>query len=147
MGEHGKVTSAKEYLRSISRMKGMIKVKRQQLAELHDQAEGLRGIDYSGVKVQTSPKDTMAETMAKLADLETEYVNDVELYHKRLDKAIKLINKLPRDVDMLILTEHYIYGKGFVQIAYEHDYSYDYVINSHGRALLEFGKMLENVES
>lgn len=134
---------AKEYLKSISRLKSTIKAKRAQLAELHDQAEGLRGIDYSGVKVQTSPHDSMAETMARLADLETEYVNDIELYHRRLDKAIKLIGEMSRDVDMLILSEHYIEGKNFVQIAYENGYSYDYVINRHGRALVEFGKKLE----
>lgn len=143
VGNKGSEMQAKEYLKSISRLKGMIRAKRDQLAELHDQAEGLRAIDYSGVKVQTSPHDTMADTIAKLADLEMEYVNDIELYHRRLDHAIKLINEMPRDVDVLILSEHYIKGKNFVQIAYENGYSYDYVINRHGQALLEFGKMLK----
>lgn len=134
---------AKEYLKSIQRLKNLIQDRQQQLAELHDQAAGVRGIDYSGVKVQSSPKDQMAEAMSRLVDLETEYINTIELYHRRRQQAAELINKLSKDIYVIVLTERYIKGKSFPQIAYEQNYAYGYVITSHGEALLEFNKLLE----
>lgn len=136
--------TAKEYLLDLRKLKRKTENRMRQCKNIRENLEFLQGIDYSKDKVQTSTKDQLAETMAKLLDLEKETIELINEMQERYDEGIRRINGLSRKEYVDILTMHYLeddYKKRkFEYIACEINYSYVRTCHMHGEALQEFEK-------
>lgn len=134
--------TAKEYLQRLRKTKRIIENKKRQCANIRENIEFLKGIDYSRDRVQTSAKDQMSETMATLIDLENEVARDIVEYEVMYAEGVNRINSLSRQEYIEILTRRYLeddYEKRkFEYIACEINYSYDRTCHMHGEALQEF---------
>ena len=81
----------KQFLYSIRDETTEIRDVQNRISALEAQASGLKGIAYDGVKVQTSPQDSMAE-----------YVIALEAYRKQLvHKGARLLSKRRQAQDMI----------------------------------------------
>ena len=100
--------SAKEYLMQIRRLSDLIASNKRRIEELELNIGGIRAIDYSGDKVQASPNDAMADSIARLVDLQQDVITQtVELQEKK-NKILQEIRQIP-DTDCVdILTYRYV---------------------------------------
>ena len=81
----------KRFLYGIRNETTEIRDVQNRISALEAQASGLKGIAYDGVKVQTSPQDSMIE-----------YVAALEGYRRQLvDKGTRLLDKRRRAQDMI----------------------------------------------
>lgn len=136
--------TAKEYLLNCRKLKVQMENKRRIYDSIRSSIIYLQGISYEKDRVQTSPTDAMANTMAKLVDAEQEALDAIWEYQKYLDDCIEKVNSLSRREYVVILSKRYFseeYRDGrLVQIALDLDYSYERVKHLHGEALMEFQK-------
>ena len=74
--------TTKEYLSQIYLLNVKVKTKRQQAAELRNSIAGISGIDYTGIKVQTTPTPKMQEAIDRLISLEERIAQEIlEMEH------------------------------------------------------------------
>lgn len=134
--------TAKEYLLQLRRLKLKTSNKVEQCKTLRDHLTFLQAIDYAKDKIQTSAKDPLSETMAKLLDLEEEARSDIDKYNELYNEAINRINSLSKYEYMEILRLRYLETdkdkRKFEHIACEINYSYVRTCHLHGEALQEF---------
>lgn len=100
--------NAKEYLMQIRRLDDQIKSNRRRIEELESDIAGIRAIDYSGVRVQSTKGDALADSVARLYDMKCELaVQTVELQEKK-NKILQEIRQIP-DTDCVdLLTYRYV---------------------------------------
>lgn len=132
--------TTKEYLSQIFLLSMKVKTKRQQAAELRDNITGVCGIDYSGIKVQTSPKARMQETIDRLVGLEEEIARDILEMELKKEKVIGQINQMKNPAHIQILKLRYIDFLKWEEISEIMGYSTRQVYRLHGKALREFRK-------
>ena len=139
--------TAKEYLSQLGVLDQKIKHKKQELRE----AKGSRGIhakkDGSEVEnIQTSfgsPQGNQTEAQALKVvsleeDIENRLIQYMELKHKMIDEIHDVNDSLFID----ILYRRYVRNeRNFAQIACDMRYTYKYIINKHGEALMAFERM------
>lgn len=136
---------AKEYLKQIEILDKCIEQKQIECDELKLRAESTCGIQY-GDKVQTSPKsDALEKKVVKCVQLEQE-IN--EMINKFIDIKHKIINEIQglsevKHIDVLF--KKYVQYKTLEQIAVEMNYSYPYVRELHGYALVDFERTYKNL--
>jgi hypothetical protein len=137
--------TVKEYLSQLDDLNKKIRHKKQ---ELND-AKRSRGIviasDGTDGKVQTSftgstGKQTESQALRIVSleeEIENKIIEHMELKHELIDQIHDLKDGLCID----ILYRRYVRGeKNFTQIACDMGYSYKYIINKHGEALIAFEK-------
>ena len=103
--------TTKEYLSQIYLLNVKVKTKRQQAAELRNSIAGISGIDYTGIKVQTTPTPKMQEAIDRLISLEERlrsgqsipcgrYTVCMKMHSESFGKEIKfeIILKMSRNV-------------------------------------------------
>lgn len=136
--------TAKEYLSQLGVLDQKIKHKKHELWE----AKGNRGIhakkDGSEVEnVQTSfgsaqGNQTEAQALRVVSleeDIENRIIQYMELKHRLIDEIHDINDSLFID----ILYRRYVRNeRNFAQIACDMGYTYKYVINKHGEALMAF---------
>lgn len=132
------MASAKDYLRQIRIYKNRAIAKQREAMELRGNISFLRGIDYSGDKVQTSPADSMSTSIGRLVDLEREVTAAIELYSAEKDKRINQIHQLGNSLYEDILILRYVDEFGFEEICNIVHASYSTVTHAHGEALEAF---------
>ena len=139
--------TAKEYLSQLGVLDQKIKHKKQELRE----AKGNRGIhakkDGSEVEnVQTSfggaqgnQTESQALRVVSLEeDIENQIIQHMELKHKLIDEIHDVNDSLYID----ILYRRYVRNeRNFTQIACDMGYTYKYIINKHGEALMAFERV------
>ena len=94
-------------------------------------------------RVQTSgPKDRLAETFAQIDDLERKI-------NARIDDLIRLkadvcdkIDQIPDKDQQNVLIARYVQGERWEKIAVDLNFSIAQVYRLHGKALVNFGKMI-----
>lgn len=140
--EHWKIKNrAKSYLMQIRWIDDDIKREEEEIIKLTAMAEGLRAITYDRDKVQTSGNDCNTDTIIKLL----EYKAKIEADSLELIELRSIIrNQIAAMQDPIykqILFRYYMDGQRFETIASDLNYSYQYIINAHGRALQAFEKL------
>lgn len=98
-------------------------------------------IDYSAERVQSTPAD-MADKIAKLSDLRTEYIEKAEEAVEKMEEICSVIDKVG-GVQGEILHRRYIEGQRWEEIAVALNYTYRNVTYLHGKALLKVKDILE----
>lgn len=138
----------KEYLQQVQKLDVMINQKIAEKSELR-KFDGVLGIDYSGDKVQSSPKGDapFTKSVERIIDLEKEIDDMIDQYVNLKDQIINEIQSLSNVTYIEILYKRYIKYKKLEVIAVELGYSYQYVRVMHGYALQEFEKAVLKVST
>ena len=92
-------------------------------------------------KVQTSgPKNTLEETVAKIVDLELDINRRIDELVDMKQEAFTMINRIPDLDQQNILIGRYIQLKKWEDIAFELNFSIQWVYELHGKGLLAFSQ-------
>lgn len=130
--------TAKEYLSQYRAAQAKIEHRQKQLADFKARI-GLSGINLSE-KVQTSPRDSLSEDVARAVDIEAEIRAEIADCEALKHRIISEIHQIPDAVYIKILFKRYIENKDLWEISREKDtkYSYDRIRHLHGYALQAF---------
>lgn len=136
--------TAKEYLNNVRTIDIQLKVKEHRLRRLRQDLCSLQSIDYSKDRVDGGQAIDMSDKIAKIQELE-EKINAEwgELIYVRT-QAEEKIEQLPDPMHRAVLTERYINGKDWENIAVDLHYSWKGVFKLHGRALKSFETVHES---
>lgn len=131
----------KEYLSQLRRLRSMAHRIDEEIKALDATMTSVKAIRYDKVNVQSSPTNQMEEEIVrkdelkqKLKDLRDEY------YDRYIIICHQIQNMHAIGLYKDILTLRYVDGKGFRKIADELGYSFEYIANSHGKALKQFAE-------
>lgn len=132
--------TTKEYLQQIRKLKNRIDQCIEQLDEL--KAYGAKAIDYSAVRVQTSPINQMEILAVTMSEEEARLNSLIQKYIQQKREIIQQINSLTDERHVVILYKRYVEFKSFTIIAKEMHYDYNWVCNLHGHALIAFNRQI-----
>lgn len=131
--------TAKEYLRSIKYLDSAINAKQAELERLKRDMCSIRGVTYDGDKVQGGIIDSM-KIVDKIIDLNN-------LINAEIDKLVDLkaeahakIEKVCNRKFISLLTDIYINGYTFEQVAERMEVNYRTICRWYGEALQVFRK-------
>lgn len=116
-----------------------------EVAELQNQVELLKANIFSATKlkdvnVQSSGGTSYEDKLSRLMEMHDEINLKIDkLVNYKLTLSIEL-NALDDDRYRLILSERYLMGKKFEEIAVERSYDIRWVYRLHGQALQAFGE-------
>ena len=131
--------TAKEYLSRIRSIDFQILKKKEQLARLKEMRGQVRGFDYSGVKVQTSPHGDEAMNKAlEIMEMEHDISKKMLLLEKTRAEIMAEISTLPKQIYVELLTLRYCDLERFEQIAVDMCFSFDRIRHLHSEALKSF---------
>ena len=135
---------AKAYLRQLKRLDVCIKQKQQECDELRAAACSIGATDYSKDKVLSSVDNeaSFTKTIHRLEALMDEVNNQIDTYVDLKHKIINQIQQLQNPKFIEILFKHYVEDKRLEQVAVEMNYTYQYVVELHGYALVAFNNIL-----
>lgn len=137
--------TAKEYLSEVQRLQNNIELEQRELQSVRDAATRIT-TSYSGVKVQSNPNyDKVADSATKIADLESEIVTDIEQLFALKHRIINQIQGLGNINYVNVLYFRYVELNDFFTIAEQMNYTYQYVVFLHGKALKAFEKQYQDI--
>lgn len=140
--------TAKEYLNKIRTLDFQIKKKREQLENLKLLRRSIRGFDYSGVKVQTSPHgDETINKALEIMELENEITNKAINLEKTRNEIMEEIASLKNEYYIEVLTMRYCDLYSLEQIAVKMKLSFDRAAHIHLEALDNFQKKVLDLKS
>ena len=88
------MSDIKEFLYSIRNEVSEIKELQLRIEDLENQAAGLKGISYDGVRVQTSPQDSMSSKIAEIMDYQDKLSSKIAHLNLRRRQAQEMIDTL-----------------------------------------------------
>ena len=137
--------TAKEYLSEVQKLQNDIELEQRELQSVRDAATRIT-TSYSGVKVQSnSHYDKVADNATKIADLESEIVTDIEQLFALKHRIINQIQGLGNINYVNVLYLRYVELNDFFTIAEQMNYTYQYVVFLHGKALKAFEKQYQDI--
>lgn len=140
MNEKELSQTAKRYLNKVQQTD---RLKRRLLSTIATLRAGLTSQSYelSPDRVQTSgPKDTLAETFAKIDELERKINQNIEDLKSWTEEAFDRIRRVENLDQQNVLIARYIEGKKWEQVSVEINFSSSRVFEIHGAALLAFAE-------
>ena len=137
--------TAKQYLRQIRIIEGRIRRYKSRIRELRASADGLRGITYDGIKVQSSPEDKMSETIGEIVDLERKTIEEISKLQHMKTKITARIHTIDYEDGEAVLFMRWVECMSFNVIAEKMHYSLRQVHRIHGRALQLMNERLAQI--
>lgn len=131
--------TAKEYLKSIKYLDNAINAKQAELNLLRHDAENISGIAYDKDKVQGNVSDPM-KIVDKIIELSNEINREIDKLVDLKSEAHSKIEKVCNRKFISLLTDIYINGYTFEQVAERMNSSYSTICRYHGDALQIFRK-------
>lgn len=139
MGEKTeRIMTTKEYLQQIRKLKNRVDQCIEQLDVL--KSYGAKAIDYSAVRVQTSPANQMEAVVIQITEEEARLNDLLRQYIRQKREIVQQINSLSDERYVSILYKRYVEFKSFSVISKEMEYDYNWTCNLHGHALRAFAK-------
>lgn len=135
--------TAKSYLQQIKRCDIKIDNGVEELERLKALATRVTSAMSGDVVSRTRNTDTLGDTIAKIIKLQDDLNREVDRYVDLKREVIVMLYRLENPVYYQILHSRYILYKTWEQIACDMDFTYQWVCELHGRALQEFGKLME----
>jgi len=132
--------TTKEYLQQIRKLKNRVDQCIEQLDVL--KSYGAKAIDYSAVRVQTSPANQMEAVVIQITEEEARLNELLRQYIRQKREIVQQINSLTDERHVVILYKRYVEFKSFTIIAKEMHYDYNWVCNLHGHALIAFDRQI-----
>lgn len=137
--------TAEEYLSEVQKLQNDIELEQRELQSVRDAATRIT-TSYSGVKVHSnSHYDKVADNATKIADLESEIVTDIEQLFALKHRIINQIQGLGNINYVNVLYFRYVELNDFFTIAEQMNYTYQYVVFLHGKALKAFEKQYQDI--
>ena len=146
--------NAKDFLNQLKRMEDSIKDKLEEVAQLKSIALTvvavsnnviIEGEKHNADRVQSSgSQQKMADAVCKYVDLEKEIDDEVDRMVDKRDEVLSVINMLDKPVQCAVLRKKYVQFKSFKRIAEEMNYTYQYIIEQHNKALKNLQKILDS---
>lgn len=134
--------NAKEFLKSIKKLDLKMENKVMEILSLYDLVESAT-IAPKEINVQTSGgEDRFADTMVKIIDLKKELEDQLFQYINLKLKAIEMIDSMETDEFANILMRRYINYESWNKIAKDLGYTRQGIDYKHGKALVEFQRVL-----
>lgn len=145
MGNKKKL-SAKQYLRQLEILDLQIEQDLERLSDMKDDTICTGGIDYSRERVQTSCSgDRLCADVTKCISLGEEINAEIKIFLNAKNQIIREIRDLHHAEHIKVLYKVYVQFKPFKIVAKEMKRSYNYIIELHKKALLDFEKNHENL--
>lgn len=126
--------TAKAYLNRYQRLKGYIRARQTELMELR-QTLIPSSVDYTGITVQTSPHDKMAEIMAEIDQLEQRITDATCDALKVLRDIEDVVQKMKDPRQQTLVINYYLNGLTWEQTAEAMGYDLRWIYRLHGQAL------------
>lgn len=106
--ENGLMSDIKEFLYSIRNEVSEIKELQLRIEDLENQAAGLKGISYDGVRVQTSPQDSMSSKIVEIMNYEEQLSSKIKELNLRRQKAQRMIDTLTDTRERQVLDLYFL---------------------------------------
>ena len=135
--------TAKSYLQQIKRCDIKIDSGVEELSRLNALATRVTSAMSGDVVSRTRNNDTLGDTVAKIIKLQEDIDREVDRYVDLKREVTELLDRMENPVYYQILHSRYILYKTWEQIACDMDFTYQWVCELHGRALQEFGKLMD----
>ncbi len=127
-------------LQRLKKIDTVIDQKIKEVEDLKAVSTAIGSFDYSGDRVQTSPKGDApyVSTINKIVDLQREIERELDQFIHERHEIINRIHELsnPRYVQLLYM--RYVEYKSFEEIACKMGYCYDHILRLHRYALKRF---------
>ena len=133
--------TAKQYLRQIRAQNRRIDSLIAEKDRLKQIAEGVSGMSYDDVKVQSArvtPGNRQTDAVCKLIDIEERITAEIDNYVDMREDAERYISQLKSPVERDLLRNYYLMGLTWEQVAELMNYDLRYLFKLHGRALISF---------
>jgi hypothetical protein len=133
-----RIEHAERYLREVRDLAVKHRANDAYIKSLEDDAQGVGGVDYSRVMVQTTPTaDAMPNSVALLIDMKREAEADAAEYFERKREARRLLNAMDGTHGRLLMLR-YVTVLPWVSVADVLNYSEDWCRHMLPDALCEF---------
>lgn len=140
------MTDAKRYLQQIRLYDSCINAKLEERSRLKAMVTKITPTIKQDAVSGGGNQDKMAETVAKLIDLEAEIDRAVGRYVDARNAVVGTVDKVTDARLHKVLSKRYVEFKTWEQIACEMGKSYQWVCKLHGIALQAVEKILKNSE-
>lgn len=130
--------TAKQYLRQIRAQNRRIDSLIAEKDRLKQMAEGVSGMSYDDVKVQSArvtPGNRQTDAVCKLIDIEERITYEIDRYVDMREDAVRTIDMLPQGAERELLRYRYLCGLTWEKIAERMNYEVRQIYRLHGRAL------------
>ena len=118
--------------------------------EINDLRESLTGTTQAlraDVVSGSGPSDRMADTVAKIADMEAAMSDELTRIHRTLTEVLDAIAAVPDATQRAVLTMRYVEGLGWTDIQERMNYERTQAFVIHGRALVAVNEWLSSNDS
>lgn len=136
-----KPNPAKTYLMQLRFINDQIEQERFEWDRIVSMLQEVQGIKYDSVKVQTSTHDKIGDAFTEILEHREKMLQYILKLTRLREKIRQQIAGMPNPIHRQILFRYYLGCQRFERIAADLGYSYQSVINAHGRALQAFEKM------
>lgn len=138
--------NAKEYLCRIGRCDARINALLSEVDGLYAMVTKITPTLKSDVVTGGGSQDKIGDAVAKIVDLKDEINREIDKYVDMKREAAAMLDKLENHLYYMILHRKYVQHESLEQIAADMHYTYRWVCILHGRALQEFGYILDRVD-
>ena len=138
---------AQEELQKILLDNAKIDTKIEELARLKSLATKVTAVMEGEVVSRTRNSDTMADTIAKIIEMQEQVNRLIDSYADRKMCLSKIIDGLNNPMQIRVLYGYYFAGKSFQRIADELGYSRRNICYIHGDALLAVENAMQKEKS
>ena len=135
--------TAKTYLNQIRKAEIKIEDGTEELARLKALATKVTSAMDGEVVSSSKNPDKMADAVAKIIKLQEEINRDVDKYVDIKSEALGMLALVENQTHYKILHSRYVLYKTWEQIACEIGFTYQWVCQLHGVALIEFEKIMK----
>lgn len=130
------VSEAHDFLERIRRLGEDCAAMRGMVDDARARADGVRGIDYSAIRVSTSPSDgAMVEAIDEIRGRIREYVTLLAEYEGERARANDALTSMEDFTEASILRMRYLLGWKWERVCVEAGYSWDGMMKLRRRAL------------
>lgn len=146
MSKDKKSLSARQYLSQLETIDEQINQDIERLEQMKADAYGTGSFDYSKERVQTSPVgDKLCSDVSRYVAF-NDYVNtEIDGFVNAKEQIIREIRELHNANYIKVLYKVYVQFKSLKVTAAEMNRSYNFVLDTHKKALAEFEKVHNNL--
>ena len=123
-------------LQEVRQAKTEVDLLLRQIEEMKEEAEAIRAINYDGIRVQSSPKNHLEETIIRIEERSEKLAAKIDAEQEKLYAASRLISLCEKPETREVLTRRYIWQQRLYTIAHQMNYSerYIYKLSHDGKA-------------